>query len=135
MSEIFTVVWLIFVICFSAFISVTKKKNKDNSKENIRTNRQSMVNKADVSSWNQTSTISWNQTNNNTINNTANINNMSNINKAINKSEDYTCETRYNHTHRPEYSMPNRYVVHEKPMQGYIVLNGKRYSKNELKNK
>ncbi|SEF80756.1 hypothetical protein [Lachnospira multipara] len=131
MSEIFTVVWLIFVICFSAFISVNKKKNKDNFKENIRTNRQSMVNRADVSSWNQTSMTSWNHTNNNT----ASINNMSNVNNAINKSEDYTCETRYNHTHRPEYSMPNRYVVHEQPIQGYIVLNGKRYSKKELKNK
>lgn len=134
MSEIFTIVWLVFVIGFSAIIGQSKKKNKNNSpnararQQQVRqqqARQQTMVNKANFTQWSSAS-----------MNNSAsqNFNNFSSNGQKIDKSFDYTCETRYNHTHRPEYSMPNRYVVHEQPTTGYIVLNGKRYSKKELKN-
>ncbi|WP_287387353.1 hypothetical protein [Lachnospira sp.] len=129
MSEIFTLVWLVFVVVCSAIIGQSKKKNKNNS-QNARVSQQARrqqtkVNKTNFTQWNSAS-----------MNNSAsqNFNNFSSNGQKIDKSFDYTCETRYDHTHRPEYSMPNRYVVHEKPTTGYIVLNGKRYSKKELKN-
>ncbi|WP_027431256.1 hypothetical protein [Lachnospira multipara] len=129
MSEIFTLVWLVFVVVCSAIIGQSKKKNKDNS-QNARVSQQARrqqtkVNKTNFTQWSSAS-----------MNNSAsqNFNNFSSNGQKIDKSFDYTCETRYDHTHRPEYSMPNRYVVHEQPTTGYIVLNGKRYSKKELKN-
>lgn len=129
MSEIFTLVWLVFVVVCSAIIGQSKKKNKNNS-QNARVSQQARrqqatVNKANFTQWSSAA-----------MNNSAsqNFNNFSSNGQKIDKSFDYTCETRYDHTHRPEYSMPNRYVVHEQPITGYIVLNGKRYSKKELKN-
>ena len=37
-------------------------------------------------------------------------------------SQDMTCETQYGHRHEP--SPERRYVVHEDPEQGYVILNG-----------
>ena len=40
---------------------------------------------------------------------------------AVPTEDDFTCETKYGHQH--DYS-ERRYVVHEEPQQGYVVLNG-----------
>ena len=40
---------------------------------------------------------------------------------AVPREDDFTCETKYGHQH--DYS-EKRYVVHEEPKQGYVILNG-----------
>lgn len=37
------------------------------------------------------------------------------------KSKDVTCETEYGHDHGPQAA---RYIVHDDPEKGYVVLNG-----------
>lgn len=39
------------------------------------------------------------------------------------ESQDLTCETEYGHHHAPT-PPGSRYIVHEDPPQGYVVLNG-----------
>ncbi len=42
------------------------------------------------------------------------------------RAQDLTCETKYGHVHNrlPEYERTPRYIVHEDPEEGYVVLNG-----------
>ena len=39
--------------------------------------------------------------------------------------QDLTCR-RYGHKHETEYDKPPRYIVHEEPTKGYVILNGKK---------
>lgn len=41
---------------------------------------------------------------------------------TIERKNDITCNTKYNHNHPEE----RRYIVHEEPTQGYVILNGKK---------
>lgn len=52
---------------------------------------------------------------------------------AIPKENDITCETAYGHNHglTPE---GRRYIVHEDPPEGYVILNGVKRSLDECKN-
>lgn len=44
---------------------------------------------------------------------------------VVQKSQDFTCETNYGHEHdAPQESFERRYIVHEDPEEGYVVLNG-----------
>jgi len=116
MEGIIFLVWIVIII--AGTISASKNKNKAN----------------DISKIKRPKTV-YNNTNFNSSNyNNSNYNNQTNY--SIPKSQDIRCETKYGHSHRPEYSMKNgRYIVHDKPTTGYIVLNGVKYSRNELKNK
>ena len=40
------------------------------------------------------------------------------------KVEDLTCETKYGHNHGTDPERQPRYIVHEEPQQGYVILNG-----------
>ena len=50
---------------------------------------------------------------------------------AVPREDDFTCETKYGHQH--DYS-ERRYVVHEEPQQGYVVLNGIKRRIEDCKN-
>ena len=39
-------------------------------------------------------------------------------------SQDLTCETKYGHDHGSSNFAEKRYIVHEEPEDGYVVLNG-----------
>lgn len=45
---------------------------------------------------------------------------------VVPKTQDFTCENEFGHNHpnssNPEYG--RRYIVHEEPEEGYVVLNG-----------
>ncbi|MEE1354878.1 hypothetical protein [Absicoccus porci] len=40
---------------------------------------------------------------------------------SIKPKKDVTCETQYNHDHDKQ---SERYIVHDEPEQGYVILNG-----------
>ncbi len=42
---------------------------------------------------------------------------------VVPKSQDLTCETKYDHHHVPDEN-GRRYIVHEEPEDGWVVLNG-----------
>ena len=52
---------------------------------------------------------------------------------VIPREKDITCETVYGHNHglTPE---GRRYIVHEDPPEGYVILNGIKRSLDECKN-
>ena len=50
---------------------------------------------------------------------------------VVRRSQDITCETVYGHTHGQEDG--RRYIVHEDPSEGYVVLNGIKRSLEECK--
>ena len=50
---------------------------------------------------------------------------------AIPKDRDITCETQYGHDHSES---GRRYIVHEEPETGYVVLNGVKRKISDLKN-
>lgn len=40
---------------------------------------------------------------------------------TVRKKEDLTCENKYGHVHADDH---HRYIVHEEPEEGYVILNG-----------
>ncbi len=42
---------------------------------------------------------------------------------TVKASQDLTCETKYGHDHGSQTAM-KRYIVHEDPPEGYVILNG-----------
>lgn len=40
------------------------------------------------------------------------------------KEDDLTCDTVYGHQHSQANEFGRRYIVHEEPEEGYVVLNG-----------
>lgn len=38
--------------------------------------------------------------------------------------QDLTCENQYGHQHAPVPGTERRYIVHEDPEEGYVILNG-----------
>ena len=50
---------------------------------------------------------------------------------AIPRKDDFTCETKYGHDHGPSEA---RYIVHEEPQQGYVILNGVKRRIEDCKN-
>ena len=59
------------------------------------------------------------------------MNTISSDRHAVPREDDFTCETKYGHHH--DYS-ERRYVVHEEPQQGYVVLNGIKRRIEDCKN-
>ncbi|MBP3890929.1 MAG: hypothetical protein J6D29_02025 [Solobacterium sp.] len=51
--------------------------------------------------------------------------NISSDGHVVKPSEDLTCETQYGHEHETNVNdYGRRYIVHEEPEEGYVVLNG-----------
>lgn len=48
---------------------------------------------------------------------------MSSDGHVVPKSQDLTCEAKYDHHHVPDEN-GKRYIVHEEPEDGWVVLNG-----------
>ena len=123
MDTIILLIWVIFLVIFSISMNSAKKKKMHNKKltsfENVSGTFNGNYMKAGKSS------TGFKQ-------NSKNRKVMSSDGHKVSNEFDRTCETQFGHNHRTEYSMDSRYVVHEEPTQGYIVLNGKKYSKNEL---
>ena len=55
---------------------------------------------------------------------------VSNDGHVVPANEDLTCETVYGHDHGDRQP---RYIVHEEPVEGYVVLNGIKRSLEECK--
>lgn len=51
----------------------------------------------------------------------------------IPKSQDITCR-KYGHDHRTKFDQIPRYIVHEEPEDGYVILNGIKRSLKDCKN-
>ena len=43
---------------------------------------------------------------------------------VVPKKQDLTCETEFEHKHPQTNEFGRRYIVHEEPEEGYVVLNG-----------
>ncbi len=52
---------------------------------------------------------------------------------AVPKEQDLTCE-RYGHDHQENTEFGRRYIVHEDPEEGYVILNGIKRKISECKN-
>ena len=52
---------------------------------------------------------------------------------VVPRSQDLTCETKYGHDHSSTQT-PARYIVHEDPEQGYVILNGVKRRIKDCKN-
>lgn len=50
---------------------------------------------------------------------------------VVPRNQDLTCDTVYGHTHGSEDA--RRYIVHEDPPEGYVILNGIKRSLEECK--
>lgn len=50
------------------------------------------------------------------------------------RSQDLTCTTRYGHKHQETSEFGKRYIVHEEPEIGYVILNGKKRKLTDCKN-
>ena len=46
---------------------------------------------------------------------------MNKSKSALKPKQDITCETQYEHDHKDQ---GERYIVHDEPEQGYVILNG-----------
>ena len=49
------------------------------------------------------------------------------------RSQDLTCEKQYGHKHTSFDGTAPRYIVHEEPEQGYVILNGVKRRIKDLK--
>jgi hypothetical protein len=120
MEGVLGVVWLIII-----FLGIFSNKNKKNSKNNNQRN----INQRNYNQRNRAKT-----TTEKNLQQLRNSYTVSSDGHTVPRGQDLTCERKYGHKHGLEYSMGNdRYVVHEEPTQGYIVLNGKKYSKDQLR--
>ncbi len=52
---------------------------------------------------------------------------------SVPPSQDLTCETQYGHDHSGP-KQTKRYIVHEDPPQGYVILNGIKRKISDCKN-
>jgi len=52
------------------------------------------------------------------------VNTISNDGHIVPKNQDLTCEQQYGHNHSSTVSEERRYIVHEDPEKGYVILNG-----------
>lgn len=58
---------------------------------------------------------------------------MSDDGHTVPPSQDLTCETQYGHDHS-DTRQNKRYIVHEDPQQGYVILNGIKRKISDCKN-
>ncbi|MBR4164434.1 MAG: hypothetical protein IKR11_12995 [Solobacterium sp.] len=50
--------------------------------------------------------------------------NRSSDGHIVPQNQDLTCETKCGHNHGTDSERQPRYIVHEEPQQGYVILNG-----------
>lgn len=53
---------------------------------------------------------------------------------VVPKNQDLTCETEFEHKHPQTNEFGRRYIVHEEPEEGYVILNGIKRKLTDCKN-
>ncbi len=96
---IFLSIWVLFTVVVSIATSVSSKKNTRNVRS-VSPSRNQKVRKGKHVT-------------------------ISSDGHVVPRNQDLTCENLEGHDHRPlGYDQLPRYIVHEDPEQGYIILNG-----------